>query len=126
MKWKGNSLKKASLNKNFPIKLIGLNNFEKEVVQERQPVLLLCMFWNSGFHKQMGIIERISNIYEEELKVCLLEEEFIGAFRQRFGVIGTPTFLIFVAGSEKERLLGHADQESLANFLSRTLPLPVR
>jgi len=104
------------------IKLIGVYNFETEIIEERKPVFLACVDQNAKFEKQKEVINRISKIYGEALKVCLLEEGFIGTFRDRFNIHGTPTFLIFVEGKEKERILGQADQETLKSFIAQSLP----
>ena len=122
MELKKHGLKNASSNKYAPVRLIGFENFEEEVIEERKPVLLLCMDRNAKFQEQIKVIKSISKTYGAALKVGLLEEEFIGAFKQRFSVLGTPTFLVFVNGSEKDRMLGLTNEEALTEFLSETLP----
>lgn len=111
------------MNKESSISLIKLDNFNKEVLEEKKPILLLCMTRNDEFQQQMGVIEDISKKYGEELKIGLIDEEFIGVFKQKFNIKGTPTFLIFVKGQEKSRMLGEGDQKTLKEFLLRTLKL---
>ena len=101
---------------------IGLENFEKDVLEEDKAVLLLCMYRDTEFQRQIEIIEALHNIYSEKLKACVLEEEFIEAFMERYSIRGTPTFLMFIGGSEKNRMLGQASLETLRDFLSETLP----
>lgn len=96
---------------------VGPENFEKEVTSEGKPILLLCMSRNEEFSKALRIIERIAKKYGSALKVCLLEEEFIAPFKERYHVIGTPTFLIMVAGKERKRLLGLVDEKTLISFI---------
>ncbi len=98
------------------------DNFELEVMKEKRPVLLACPHAYFEFIEQKEVLKSISKEYEEELKVCLLSEDFIGVFREKYGVEGTPTFLVFVGGKEKKRLLGKASREALIAFLSQTLP----
>ena len=57
----------------------------------------------------------------KKLKVCLLDEDSVGAFL-KFGVEGSPAFIIFYDGEEKGRMLGKADKETLSNFILKTLP----
>ena len=104
------------------IRLVGLENFEREVLKEKMPVLVLCMHQDSDFYGQIEIIERItSESYCHRLKVCLLKEESVGVFREKYGVGGTPTFIVFRGGREISRLLGQAESAILQEFLSQTL-----
>ena len=100
------------------VSLIRPENFEQEVVAENKPVLLLCMPWDEEFPKQLELIEEIARRHSQDLKVGLLQEEFIEAFKKNYGVLGTPTFLILVEGKEKRRLLGLADHETITAFIS--------
>jgi thioredoxin-like negative regulator of GroEL len=103
------------------VSLIRPDNFEREVVAEKKPVLLLCMSWGEEFPKQLKVMEDIARKYSEELKVVLLEEEFIEAFKKNFGILGTPTFLILVEGKERRRWLGLADQKTLTDLISHSI-----
>lgn len=115
--WGNKPLDKKAL---FPI--IRMDNFESEVINEKRPVLLLCIHRDFGFEEQEEVIESISKSYADVLKVCLLDNDFLGAFGEKLGVDGTPTFLIFQGGKEKGRMLGQADKETLVAFLSQALP----
>jgi len=72
------------------------------------------------FPNQLKVIEDIARQYSEELKVGLLQEEFIEAFKKNYEILGTPTFLILVEGKERGRMLGLADQEMLTDLISRS------
>ena len=102
------------------VSLIRPENFEKEVIGEKKPVLLLCMHRDEEFPNQLKVIEAIATKYSDELKVGLLEEEFIEAFKKNYGVIGTPTYLILIGGKERGRMLGLADQETLTDLVSQS------
>ncbi len=47
------------------------------------------------------------------MKVALLDEAFIEAFKKDYCFVGTPTFLLLVEGKEKRRFLGLADPEKM-------------
>jgi len=108
---------RLSMMKTF-VRVIHPQNFEQEVVLEKRPVLLLCMPRDEEFFKQMKVLEAVAETHDHELKVGLLEDEFIERFREDLGIRGTPTFLILVQGKEKARMLGLADQASLTDFIS--------
>lgn len=97
--------------------LVGPENFEHEVTTEKKPVLLLCMPRNEDFPKTLGIIEEIAKRHGKELKVCLLEEDYIATFKEQYRVVGTPTFLVLVRGKERKRLLGFVDEQTLSSFV---------
>ena len=58
------------------ILFVGSENFEKEVIREPKPVLLLCTQRDSGFNKQIEVMETVHNAFCERLKACLLEQDF--------------------------------------------------
>lgn len=103
------------------IHIIGADNFEDEVVSVRSPVLLLCMPRDNDFPSQSKILEDIAEHHRSWLKAGLLAEAFIRCFKNKFDVNGTPTFLIFLKGKEKNRMLGLADARTLESFLLETL-----
>lgn len=111
----------SSSGKTTSILSIGPENFERDVIEENRPVLLLCMYRDAEFQKQIEIVEALDNSYGEGLKTRVLEEGFIEVFMERYGIKGTPTFLIFAGGSERGRMLGQASAEALRDFVSQTL-----
>jgi thioredoxin-like negative regulator of GroEL len=48
-------------------------------------------------------------------------EEFMACMARHFNTKGTPTFLLFMAGKIKDRLLGLADEKTLSGFLEKNL-----
>lgn len=105
------------------IHLIRADNFTQEVINERQPILLLCMARDDNFRLQINLIEKIYQNYKGFLKLGLLEEAFIATFKKNYKVVGTPTFLILNEGKERNRFLGLADEQSLMDFLADTIAL---
>ena len=112
-----------SLSSNDFVRSIGAGNFVREVLKESRPVLVLCMHRDSEFQEQIDIIRGICRSYGGRLKACLIEEEFIEPFKEKVNIKGTPTFMIFIGGTEEGRMLGQAEQQTLEDFLSRTLSL---
>ena len=103
------------------ILLVGPQNFEKEVIQESRPVLLLCTQRDSDFNKQIEVMETVHSAFSEKLKACLLEQDFVELFMKMYDIKGTPTFIMFAGGQEKARLLGQAAPETLRDFVLRVL-----
>ncbi|MCK9363413.1 MAG: thioredoxin family protein [Syntrophales bacterium] len=102
---------------------LGLDEFEEKVLKDSNPVLVLFMRHDPEFKEQIGSIKDICTNYAGRLKVYLLGDEALRTFRESFAVKGTPTFLLFMNGIEKGRLLGQVDSTDLNDFLSRMLQL---
>jgi thioredoxin-like negative regulator of GroEL len=100
--------------------LISSENFEREVIGEKKPVLLLCMPRDDEFPQQLKVIEDIATKYSQELKVGVLEDGLIEAFKKNYSVVGTPTFLLLLEGKERARMLGLADREMLTGLISQS------
>ncbi len=97
--------------------LIRLGNFEQEVIAEKRPVLILCMPRDDEFPHQLKVIEDIATKHGHELKVGILDEGFIDAFKKNYGVVGTPTFLLLLEGKEIGRMLGLGDQKMVMDLI---------
>ncbi len=95
---------------------IGMDNFDFEITAEKRPVLLACIRRDDEYREQTEVLESISRRYGDELKICLLNEDFIEIYR-KLGIVGTPTFIIFYEGREKGRMLGKVDREKLSSFV---------
>lgn len=112
----------GSLGRKGSMRIVGLEDFDREIVKAGMPVLVLCMHQDSEIDSQIEVVETVtSETYANRLKVCLLQEECVEVFREEYGVGGTPTFLIFSGGRERNRLLGEVDTGTLKEFLSRSL-----
>lgn len=103
---------------------IGEDNFEAVVICEKRPVLLLCMPHDDQFNEQIKVVKETVSKYEGSLKVGLLDESFIGPFKKRYHVPGTPTYLILQEGKEKSRLLGLIDEQMLLALIRDPWPAP--
>jgi len=102
--------------------LVRADNFETEVLEEGTPVLLAYVRQDHMFKEQTEVLERVARTYHGGVKVCLLDEDFAGSFREKCDIKGAPTYLIFDAGEKMGRMLGLANGKSLTGFLVRTLP----
>jgi thioredoxin-like negative regulator of GroEL len=107
----GSSLMKAAICSVFA------DNFQKEVLEETRPVLLLCTYRDHEFSQQLKMLQDFTIETIHDFKVGLLAEEFISAFKEAYGISGTPTYLLLVQGQERGRLLGFAEMKALKDWL---------
>jgi hypothetical protein len=99
------------------IQVITPDSFMGKVISEKKPTLLLCMPQDDDFPSQLTSIESIARRYRSWLKVGLLEEAFIENFKSNLRITGTPTYLFFLNGYERGRMLGLADPTGLERFI---------
>ena len=99
--------------------IVGLDNFETEVIEAARPTLLECLHSSPSLADHLETLKKLSRSEKNKLKVCMLETSDIEAFRERLDIGGTPTFLVFQQGEEKGRLLGEVNEDILKNFVSR-------
>lgn len=99
------------------IHFITPDNFVDEVITDPGPFLLLCMPEDDDFLSQLKIIEVMARRHVSWLKVGIVGDAFIQYFKQKLNAVGTPTFLIFFDGKERNRLLGLADPKGLEQFV---------
>lgn len=94
------------------------DNFATAIMSEKKPVLLLCMPRDDQFAKQMDIVTQTVAKYEAPIKIALLDESFIGSFKKKYRVPGTPTYLILKEGKEISRSLGLTDEQMLRTLIT--------
>ena len=81
---------------------------------------MACLSRDFRYREQKKVVDIVSIEYGEALKVCLQDKESLGSF-EKYGIEGSPTFIIFYQGEEKGRMLGKAERDTLNAFISRIL-----
>lgn len=100
--------------------LITTQNFVEEVMRSDTPVLL-AFLQNGLKDSENEKLEVLASLLGAGIKICVLDDQFFDEFKFRLHVPGTPTYLLFTDGREVGRLLGRADQATLAEFVSRSV-----
>lgn len=92
-------------------------NFEKEVMEARVPVLI--DFWASwcGPCKMMGpVVDQIAEDMGNSAKVCKLNIDEELELANKYNVMSIPTFLLVKDGKEVKRKIGAMPKEELAKL----------
>lgn len=92
-------------------------NFEKEVMEARVPVLI--DFWASwcGPCKMMGpVVDQIAEDMGNSAKVCKLNIDEELELANKYNVMSIPTFLLVKDGKEVNRTIGAMPKEELAKL----------
>jgi hypothetical protein len=101
---------------------VTLDTVEKELNTSTTPVLLACLHPDADSSSQTELLDQVSKLFGDQMKVCLLCEAFTGAFEQSYGIEGTPTYLLLKQNMVIDRVLGQVDLNTLTAYLYRTLP----
>lgn len=98
------------------VKLTGAN-FEQEVMQADQPVLVDFYADWCGPCKMMGpVVEEIAG-EEAEIKVCKINIDEEMGLAQRFGVMSIPTFIAFKNGEIAGKQIGAVPKNALLDLV---------
>ena len=104
------------------VKTISTDNFEKEVLQSEQPVLV--DFWAPwcGPCKMVGpIVETLADENVGKIVVAKVNVDENQPIAGQFGIRGIPTLLFFKAGKEVKRIVGAQNKNQLQKAIDEVI-----
>ncbi len=93
-------------------------NFQAEVVQAAQPVLIDFYADWCGPCKRMAPLIAEIDAERPDIKVCKVNVDEQQALAERFDIISIPTLAVFVQGEAKSRLVGAQPKTEVLKLLS--------
>lgn len=97
-------------------------NFDQEVLQSEQPVLV--DFWASwcGPCKAIApIVEGVAASYAGKVKVAKVNVDENSAAPSRYGIRGIPTLLFFKGGKVADQIVGYVPQNVIEEKVQKLL-----
>jgi thioredoxin 1 len=102
------------------VKDVNDSNFETEVLQANQPVLV--DFWAAWCGPCVALaptVEALAQQYEGRARVVKLNVDESPSTASRYGIRGIPTLVLFNNGGEVDRSVGLTSKDALANLLDK-------
>jgi thioredoxin 1 len=98
------------------------DNFETEVLQSSEPVLIdFWAVWCGPCRMIAPIVEEMSGEYAGKAKIAKLDVDANPNVAMKYGIRSIPTILIFKDGKVVEQIVGAVPKQKLVNALDAHL-----
>jgi thioredoxin 1 len=92
------------------------DNFQSEVIEASQPVLVdFTAVWCGPCKMLEPIVKELAADWEGKVKVVKLDVDSNANLAMQYQVMGVPTLMLFVDGEPKERVTGYQPKKRLEN-----------
>ena len=92
-------------------------NFEKEVLESNEPVLIdFYATWCGPCKMMSPIVEEIAKELEGKIKVFKVDTDEEQDLAIKYGIMSIPTFMVFKNGKVEKTAVGMRDKEELINM----------
>ncbi|MFT4113398.1 thioredoxin [Silvibacterium sp.] len=102
-------------------------NFEQEVLQSEQPVLVdFWAAWCGPCKALAPIVDELATQYAGQVKVAKLDVDRNNATPMRYGIRGIPALLLFKGGKVADQIVGYVPKDTIEKSLSRFVDQPTQ
>ena len=93
-------------------------NFEKEVLEAQEPVLVdFYADWCGPCKMMAPVVEKIEQELVGQAKVCKINVDEAGDIASDYGVMSIPTFIVFKQGKPTRTTVGVQSEDVLKDML---------
>jgi thioredoxin 1 len=98
------------------------DNFEREVLQSSIPVVVdFWASWCIPSQMMLPVIEKLSQEYDSKVKIRKLNVDQNPQTREKYKILGCPSFLFFKNGTEIMRKVGAQSERQLKTVIDSML-----
>lgn len=98
------------------------SNFESEVIKSDKPVLVDFYADWCGPCRMIGpAIEKFSDKYSSEMKICKLNVDNAGEVAAKYGISGIPAVLFFNDGDVVDNFVGALPPDSIEQYIKKNI-----
>ncbi len=100
------------------------SNFEKEVMQSAQPVLVdFWAVWCGPCKMIAPVVEELAKEYDGKLKVGKVDVDNNPDISMKFGIRSIPTLMVFKGGKVVEQIIGAVPKKNLVDKVLPHIPV---
>ena len=98
------------------------DNFEKEVVGSKLPVIVdFWAEWCGPCRAMAPVFESVSKEFAGKMSFAKLDVDSNQELSSQFGVMSIPSLLVFKKGKEADRIVGSMSSDKLKAFVQKNL-----
>lgn len=103
---------------NMSVITVNNENFEKEVLQSRMPVLLdFWATWCGPCRMMSPVVDEIAESMNTSIKVGKINIDECPNLAEKYGVMSIPTFVVLKNGVEAGRTVGVQSKEEITKLI---------
>ena len=100
-------------------------NFDQEVLQSEQPVLVdFWAAWCGPCKALAPIVDEVATQFNGKLKVAKMDVDRNSATPMRYGIRGIPALLLFKGGKVADQIVGYVPKDTIEKSITRVVDAP--